>query len=429
MKRLLLFLMFSAVALQANAQYTLDGCQEMAREHYPLIRQYGIVEKMEEFSISNASRAWIPQLSLSGSATWQSDIVSFPDDMLDMFRTMGLDFEGLHKDQYKFSLNLEQTIWDGGVSRTQKEVAKAEKEVALQNMETELHALKERVTQVYFGILTLDGQLNQIAVVEEILKDNLKVVESMMQGETATKSDADKLKVEIMTNSQQKAKVEGMKKAYVGMLSLMTGERMDESSVFEKPQEVLVPAVGGENFRPELRLLDAKATEIDVRRKSLNNAVMPRFSLFAQGYYGYPGLNMFEDMVSYRWSPYLIAGIRFQWNISAFYTKRNSMRKLDLSRQQIDIQKETFLYNSRIEQTRLSMEIDRMAEIMRTDEEIIELRSGIRQASEIRLRNGTITVNELLKDISSETSAEIDRNLHELEYLKNIYELKNAVNN
>lgn len=429
MRRLFTFFLFAAVAVQAHAQFTLDGCQAMARENYPLIRQYGIVEQMEEFSISNASRAWLPQLYVSGSATWQSDIVSFPDNMLGVFQAMGIDFEGLHKDQYKLSLNLEQTIWDGGASRTQKSAAKAEKEVSLYTMETELHALKERVTQVYFGILTLDEQLKQIGVVNEILEDNLKVVESMLQEGTATGSDADKIEAEIMTNSQQRMRIEGMRQAYVSVLSLMTGEKMDQSSSFEKPQAVLVPSAGMENLRPELKLFDARSAAIDVQKKALDNAVMPRFSLFAQGCYGYPGLNMFEDMVSYRWSPYLIAGIRLQWNISAFYTKKNSSRKLDLSRQQIDIQKETFLYNSRIEETQLSAAIDRMAEIMQTDDRIIRLRSGVRQASEAKLRNGTITVNELLKDISGETSAEIDKSLHELEYLKNIYELKNTTNN
>lgn len=429
MKRILLLMAATAAGVCAAAQYTLDSCQRLARENYPLIRQYGIVEQTEEYSLKNASMAYVPQLSLSGQATYQSDVVSFPDAFQEMFRMMtGEEMEGIHPDQYKFMLSLNQTIWDGGHTKSRKEMARAEKEVAVQTAETEMHALRGRVNQIYFGILMLTAQLEQNSLVQSTLENNRNTVAAYVANGTAMESDLNHIRAELMANSQRRAQVESSQKAYRMMLSLMTGVDMGEGATFAKPEvpreETMMPT--GVR-RPELDLFNAQTAQLEAQRRALNAAVTPKLGLFAQGWYGNPGLDMFADMMEYKWGFNGIAGVQLSWDISGFYTLRGNRRKIDLAMEQVDVQRDIFLYNNRLQQSQLSGAIERMEKVMKDDDEIIALRESIRKVSEAKLANGTMSVSDLLNDIANESQARMAKSLHELEWLKNIYEMKETV--
>ena len=160
MKKLVILLTVLSSWMYVSAEeYTLDGIQQLARANYPAIRQFELIDRIADFSLANTSSAWAPQISLSGQATYQSDVVSFPESMTDVFSMLGVDISGLHKDQYKLALNIEQTLWDGGYTKSRKEAVLAEKEVSSKSVEVELYALADKVNQLYFGILVLDEQL------------------------------------------------------------------------------------------------------------------------------------------------------------------------------------------------------------------------------------------------------------------------------
>lgn len=416
----------SGVAAGANS-YTLESIQSFARANYPAIRQFELIDKIADFSLANASSAWAPQISLSGQATYQSDVVSFPESMTDVFSMLGVDISGLHKDQYKLALNIEQTLWDGGYTKSRKEAVLAEKEVSSKSLEVELYALVDKVNQLYFGILVLNEQLRLNDLTAGILEDNRKIIRSYIDNGLAKPSDLAKVDAELIANSQQRTRICSSRKAYIQVLSVMTGMELSEEDTFVRPEPVLYSDSPQSN-RPELQLYDAMALSIEADRTAVKSMLMPRFSLFAQSLYGYPGLNMFEDMMEYRWRPNFYVGVRFQWNISAFYTKRNTERRLDASVRQVELQRETFLYGKRIEQIRLNADIEQMREILEDDDRLINIRTSIREASESQLQNGTLLISDLLKDINDEHKARIDKSIHELEYLKKLYEMKYTLN-
>lgn len=430
MRRFVAVILTSLAGLCATAEeYTLDSIQNMARANYPAIRLFGIAEQIEEFTVANAASAWIPQISLSGTASWQSDVVSFPESMTDIFSALGVDITGLRKDQYKVVLNIEQMLWDGGYTKAQKESAMAEKDVSVQSAEAELYALRDRINQLYFGILVLNEQLRLNDLVTGILEDNCNTVRAYIANGVAKAPDLAKIEAELVSNSQQRTRLQSSRKAYMQVLSIMTGRELDAGDTFVKPEAVLYTEDETVVNRPELRLYDARIASVEAQRAALRSTLMPRFSLFAQGLYGYPGLNMFEDMMQYKWSPNVYVGFRFQWNISSFYTHKNTGRKLDASVQQIGLQRETFLYNTRLQQAQISTDIEQMRDILRDDDRLIQLRSSIREASEAQLRNGIILISDLLRDINDEHKANIDKALHEIEYLKKLYEMKYTLNN
>ena len=428
MKKLVILLTVLSSWMYASAEeYTLDGIQQLARGNYPAIRQFELIDRIADFSLANASSAWAPQISLSGQATYQSDVVSFPESMTDVFSILGVDISGLHKDQYKLALNIEQILWDGGYTKSRKEAVLAEKEVSSKSVEVELYAMADKVNQLYFGILVLDEQLRLNDLASGILEDNRKIIRSYIDNGLAKPSDLAKVDAELIANSQQRTRICCSRKAYIQVLSVMTGRELSEEDTFVRPEPVLYSDSSQSN-RPELQLYDAMALSIEADRTAVKSTLMPRFSLFAQGLYGYPGLNMFEDMMEYRWRPNFYVGVRFQWNISAFYTKRNTERRLDASVRQVELQRETFLYGNRIEQVRLNADIEQMREILEDDDRLINIRTSIREASESQLQNGTLLISDLLKDINDEHKARIDKSIHELEYLKKLYEMKYTLN-
>ena len=408
-------------------EYTLNGIQQLARANYPAIRQFELIDRIADFSLADASSAWVPQISLSGQATYQSDVVSFPESMTDVFSMLGVDISGLHKDQYKLALNIEQILWDGGYTKSRKEAVLAEKEVSSKSLEVELYALADKVNQLYFGILVLDEQLRLNDLTAGILEDNRKIIRSYIDNGLAGPSDLAKVEAEIIANSQQRTRICCSRKAYIQVLSVMTGRELSEEDTFVRPEPVLYSDSPQSN-RPELQLYEAMAASIEAGRTAVKSTLMPRFSLFAQGLYGYPGLNMFEDMMEYRWRPNFYVGVRFQWNISAFYTKRNTESRLDASVRQVELQRETFLYGNRLEQVRLNADIEQMREILEDDDRLINIRTSIREASESQLRNGTLLISDLLRDINDEHRARIDKSIHELEYLKKLYEMRYTLN-
>ncbi|MBO8445831.1 MAG: TolC family protein [Bacteroidetes bacterium] len=415
----------AAVSLQLPA-ITLDECYRMVRENYPLVKQYELTDKMSRYSFENAAMGYVPQISLAAQATYQSDVTAFPDSFNDLLAIAGVDMEGLSKDQYKVQLNISQTIWDGGYSKAQREAVKAQQEVSKLTLDKDMEALKTRINQMYFGILVMESNLRTNLYMDTLMTANMKSVESAVRNGAALQSDIDNIKVELLTLRQQRQQLENTVRTYKDMLAIMIGRKIEDSEVFEIPEVMLVDPK--QNLRTELMLFDAQIREIETQKKMLNVAVMPKFALFAQGWYGKPGLNIFDDMVYNRMSWNGMAGITLQWDISGFYTRKNDMRKINLSQKSVELQRDVFKWNTDIQQTQIQKEIDRMYDLKASDDEIVRLRESVRKASESKYRNGVITVNDLLRDIINENNAMVERSRHELELLKNIYDLKVVLN-
>jgi outer membrane protein TolC len=320
MKRLFFIIAGVACCLSAQGQFTLEDCQELARENYPLIKQHGLIEQTTDYSVANAMKAYLPQVSFSAQASYQSDVAAFPQQMLNMYEQIGLNMKGLNKDQYRAALEVNQTVWDGGLTRARVESLKAESNVSAQSIETELYNVRERINRLYFGILILDEQLRQNKVLQELLQSNYRTVDACVKNGIATPGDLHAIKAEQLTVSQQYIQVESVAIAYRNMLSVMIGREIDESATFKKPVAMLSHGglVNQLNNRPEWRLFEAQTEQFEAQKRSVIASTMPRLGLFAQGFYGNPGLNLFKDMTEGRWTWNYIAGIRLQWNFGNF---------------------------------------------------------------------------------------------------------------
>ncbi len=421
MKRLF-FIISVCMALAATAQ-TLEECQQAAERNYPLIAQHDLIARTTDLNVANIQKGWLPQVTATAQATYQNAVAAWPDEMKGLMQQMGVDMKGLARDQYRVGLDVQQTVFDGGSINAQKRVARQHGAVQQAQLDVDLYHVRQRVNEMYFGLLLLDDQIKLNQDLQDQLASSEKKLSSMVKHGTAAQCDLNNVTAERLNVAQQMTTLESQRRVLMAMLGTFCGIEVNEVT---KP--ALVQAAQGNN-RPELALVDSQLRLADAQEKALDTALLPRLGVFAQGYYGYPGYNMFKDMMGRDWSWNGMVGARLTWNIGALYTRHNDKTKIQLQREMAQSQRETFLFNNRLEQMQQDETIARYRQLMGQDEEIIALRQQVRKAAESKLSHGIIDVNDLLRDINSENAARVQRSIHEIELLKAVYDLKFTTNN
>ncbi len=415
------------IPLSVMAQLSIDECLRLAQENYPLLKQYRLIEESTEFTVRNINKGYLPQLTFVGQASYQSDVTTMPESMTKMLGQGGMTVKGLDKDQYRFALDLNQTIWDGGTMAAQKRAARAQGEAQSAQTDVSMHEVRGRVNELFFGILLVEDKIALNEDLQTLLSSNCEKLQNMHKNGIAMQADVAAVKAEYLKARQQHTELLSMKESFQQMLALFIGRQKDEIVNLQKPTAAMPTSL--ESNRPELRLFEAQLKQNNAQRKLLNSGVRPRLSLYATGFYGYPGYDMFSDMFSHDFSWNGMVGVRMTWNLGKFYTLRDERRKLDTARGSIETARETFLFNNRLQSTQNKSDINRYRKLMEEDEEIIALRTSVRQSAETKLEHGIIDVNNLLQEITRENQAKSDMSSHEIEMLKHIYELKHTVNN
>ncbi|MBR2193375.1 MAG: TolC family protein [Bacteroidaceae bacterium] len=422
MKRFVSFLLtvFGFWTIQAQ---TLDECQQAAERNYPLIKRMDLIRQTTDLNVGNIQKGWLPQLSVMAQSTYQSDVTAFPDQMQTLYKQMGISMERLRKDQYRVGIDVQQLVFDGGAIRNQKEMARLQGVVESAQNEVSMYSVRQRVNEMYFALLLLDEQILLNKDLQALLNGNEKKLASLYKKGTAAEVDYLNVKAERLNVEQQMTSLQSQRQTVARMLSVFCGIEVKK---LVKPEVV---GTSAENNRPELRLIDSQIRLANAQEKALHSALLPRLGVFASGFYGYPGYNMFEDMMHRKWSLNGMVGARLTWNIGAFYTHKSDKAKLKLMRQSAENSREVFLFNNNLEQIRQDENISRYRKLMAEDEEIISIRSSIRKAAESKLAHGIIDVNDLVREINAENATRVQRSVHEIEMLKEIYNQKYTKNN
>ncbi|MPR35182.1 transporter [Cytophagaceae bacterium SJW1-29] len=383
---------------------TLEGCYTLVRQNYPMVKQRALIEKMRDFTVSNAAKGTLPQLSVGGQATYQSAVTRIPIEV------PGLDIPTLSKDQYKIFGEISQSLTDGPVVSQQKELARVSAAAETQKVEVELYKLRERVNQLFFGILLLEAQIKQTELLENDIRVGLNKTEAAIANGTALKSNADILNAELLKTEQRRIELRANRQGYADMLALLINQPVEESTVLETPP---VPGLSPDINRPELGLYEVQQKSFEVQNRLLSARLNPRLSLFVQGGYGRPALNLLSNTFDF----YALGGVRLNWNLNAFYTLKNDRELLTINRSTVDLQRETFLFNTRISLKQQGSEINKYQALIDTDNRIIALRDQVKTTANTQLEFGTLTVNDYLTYLNAEDQARQNLLLHQIQLL------------
>ncbi len=321
---------------------------------------------------------------------------------------------------YKISLDIVQPIWDGGKIEAEKENIKAQSKSEESSLEVQLYNLKYRVNQLFFSILLLDEQLKQNDLYNQDLERTYNMIKQSVKNGVANSSDLDAVALEQVKTKQNKAKIEAVKESYINALEMLTGTNINNGLIKPEYTEINDYTVK----RPELTYFSDKINLLETSKKNINVSYMPTFDLFFSAGYGRPGLDMLDD----NFQPYYIAGIKMDWTIAGFYTGERNKKIIELNKKTLELEKQTFLFNTNIDIQNQQAKIKQIKDTMSYDDEIVKLRTNIKTSSEIKMKRGTITVNDYMREVTAENLAKQGKILHEIELLQAVYEMKNIIN-
>jgi len=412
MKRLILFLGICLLIFPLKSQQiSLAECHEMARTNFPLIRQQGLIIETANTSASALLSQYFPQIQVVGQASYQSDVTKIPISIPNM------TIPEMEKDQYKVYAEASQVLYDAGVTGLQRKSIQANAKVEQQKVEVEMYKILDRVNQTYFAVLLMDEQLKQNELLQNDLQTALEKVKVMVKNGVSLATNQQNLVAELLNVNQYKTEILTNRQSLVKVLDLLTGKELSDQTVFVRPPSVASSAV---NQRPELSLIDYQIGNLQLQHKQLTAQNLPKLNLFFQGGYGKPALNMFSN----KFEPYYVMGAKLNWQFSKLYTLAKDRANLETQRKNLNLQKDIFNLNNEISQTQQTGEILKLRQMLNSDDEIITLRSKIKQTSATQLENGVITSPDFIREANAEYQARQKKAIHEMQLLLAEYNLQ-----
>ena len=419
MKRIsILFLVVWAFSFSIEASVTLQQCRDSARENYPLVSQYDLIQTTKECNVHNASLAWLPRLEIGGSGAWLSNTTD-AEDLGEILGQLGdmIDLTGKKEQpwQYKVNATLAQPIWDGGASALGKKMAQANADKDKAELEVSFYNLQRQVDEVYFSILLLEERLKQSQGRMQVLESNLAKMRSIFdEGEVST-MDIKSMEAEVKEARQQIKLIENNILSARLALSLLTSMDLRETELITPTEPKAIPT------RPEYALIESNQQLLELKMKKLNVDLSPKIGFIADAYYGYPGRNLFKGLADYNPSFNAVLGIQMKFNLDPLYTRKNDKAVIANQLRELELQRDLLNFKTRLTNTGVNQEILFLRQTLEDDAEILQLRTDVRVAAEERMESGVIDASDLLQKINDEAHASLQKSIHRIELLQALY--------
>ena len=406
--------MLCATGVVNAQQLTLQECYQLARAHYPAIKKMGLIARINEYELENADKKFLPQLTFSGQATYQSEVVDYATLLGEAPLPGAFTPPVLSRDQYRIQGEISQLLYDGGTTSGQKELANVNAALQQQRLGTDLYTLNDRINSIYFAVLLMDAQLRQNGLNKASIETQLQKTEAALENGVAFRSSVDELKAEIVNIEMAATEYRANRKGYLKMLSLLIGRELTEAQQLAIPQTGVVAATIN---RPELKVFNLQQSVYQTRQKELASGYLPQVNAFFQGAYGKPTLNILEN----KFGPWYIAGIRFNWALGSLYTLSNKKSALLLSQQNVAANRDTFLLNTELALAQQDENVRKYEALIKQDETAIALRSAVTKSAEAQLNNGVITMHEYIQKVNAEHLARQQKIVHGIQLLQAQY--------
>ena len=394
-KLLFIALLIPVHLLMAQEAVTLEQCQNWARENHPALKQLDLYQQILDLKNENNATSFLPQVNLNGQATYQSAVtkigLSLPN----------IKIPTVDKDQYKFYLDFKQTIWDGGLSKAKELINNAETAGNQQQTEVELYQVKEKVNQFFFTSFLIQENLKILEKKTETLSERRKILESAVNNGMILSSELDQLLAELIKTEQMIIELKSNKETVLYALSILTGKTTEQLNNLKLPEELAVADLSLK--RPELDLFSKQNELLTANSEILQKQRNPKLFGFGQAGYGKPGLNMLNN----QFDTYYLVGLGFSWNVLDWKTTSRQKQMIKLQQDIVQTKQESFIRNIDMATDQQTKQLNQIAELLKTDQELIAIRERITKTSASKLENGTITMADYIQDLNAETTARL----------------------
>jgi len=410
MKRIILVFLTIFISHVYAQVPDINFCYQKAIENYPMYKQKDILNNINELKVKSINTNYLPQVNINGQATYQSDVTTIP------IKIPGINIPELSKDMYKATLDVNQLIYDGGTVKYQRTIDELGVQSDKQNVETELYKLKERINQLYFGVLVYQKNIELLEISKQTIKSKLKEIESGIRNGTINEVNADKLNAEIINLDQNIIELNKTKQATIKMLGELISVKIADNTMLSIPVSLAVNE--SENVRPELKVFDITKERLLASKSLLSSKLYPKLYGFGEVGYGRPGLNMLNN----DFQSFYIIGAKLSWNLWNWNQTKTDKKIIDLQADIISLNKDTYSKNITINKQKDLAEIEKFDELLIKDQELITLRTKIAKTTSSQFDNGTITSSDYLNEVNAETQAKINYEMHKIQLIKAKYD-------
>ncbi|HKJ42629.1 MAG TPA: TolC family protein [Sunxiuqinia sp.] len=401
-KRLLFILLLPAQLVLAQEPVHLSDCQQWAREQHPLLKQKELYRKMSELKLENNKTNYLPNLNLNARATYQSAVTSVDVPI------PNVNIPSVSKDQYKMYVDVKQNIWDGGLTKANEILEKAQDAANEQGVEVELYKVREQVNSLFFTSFFIQQNLDILGKKQETLEARKKQMQSGVDHGVILQSDLDQILAELVKVDQQKIELQSNRETVLSALAIFTGKQPGDlqNLVIDNQDQLLDNQLN----RPELGLFQKQADALMASSNLIQKKRNPKLFGFGQAGYGRPALNMLND----NFDTYYLVGVGFKWNIFDWKNTKRDQEIIQMKQQMINTQQQQFERSINIALDRQKHKIGELENILKSDQNLIELQLRIARSAESKLDNGTITTSDYIKDVNAEAAARIILQTHKI---------------
>ena len=395
-------LLLSTIGFAQKETLTLDSCIQMAKRNYPLIKQNNLITENEKNQLNCDTKNWLPKLSFISKATYQSEVISF----------MGTSFPN---DSYITALDLEQSVFEGGLNHQQKLLDKLNGESELQKNQVELYKLIDRINQLYSSVLLTRENIKTLSVYKEDITGKKGILSSSVKNGLSLQSNLDELEAEELKTEQSITEARDNMMALYQSLGMFINKTITDSTALST-QPILRTSAGEEINRPELKLFDTQKAMLDAKHKVNNRLALPHLTVSAEGAYGRPGPNFLNQDLRF----FGQAAVNLKWNIGTLYTLNNEKQMITIGKKMVDVQKEVFVFNTKTTMNTQVAQLNSLKDMIDKDKLIIEKRHNITKTFSSQLENGSVTTTDYLIQLNAEMQAVLSQKVHEIKLMNAI---------
>lgn len=414
MKRYVQIVTFAALSCRLMAgELTLSDCYDKAEQTHPLQKEWKSREQVYDLNRKNLNAKWLPDFNVNASATHLSDVASF-DQILGIL-PIAISTDALPKmpqDQYKATIDISQTLFDGGAVHASRKAEKAALDADLQAIQTEFYKTRDQVNQAYFAVLMLQKKDELAAIYKNEVGERRSALESGVRNGVILPSNVDVLDAEALKIDQQIAELKIQQTRVKKILSELIGEPVADAEfslpAVQMPEDSTIQ-------RPEITLFEKQKALLNANKKIVQSQQIPKAAAFATYGYGQPpGSDFFNE----DFDTYYTVGIGLNWNIFNWNTTKRTRQVLDAQESMVDAREANFKKQIRIALNSSKAEIERLGVLLQSDEKLIALRTKIKQAAASQLNNGTLSSTEFLTEFNAEREARLNYEMHKIQWVQ-----------
>ena len=392
-----ILLLILTISSYAQQKLTIEECYVFAEKNYPIAKQTNFLQQKTSFEIDALNKAKLPKIDINAQATYQSDVIGLPTSLPGV--------EPINKDQYRATLDVNQLLYNGGMINANTKLKEAQMLTQQQLVAVNLYQLKSRINYSYMMILLWQDQRELLLAKQSTIHSKIKEVKSGVKNGAMLPSSVQVLEAELLKLEQALTENTFQRIKELQNLAGLTSTTIKENSVLERPSTTLET----NGVRPEMKFFELQQDQIEASKNIISKSNLPKLNAFGQAGYGNPGLNMLNNS----FDDFYMVGLKLNWNVFDWNKSKSEKQALDIAKEIVTTEKETFETNNQMQLNELKSEISKLETIIKTDSQIILLRDKVVQSSDSQMRNGVITTSEYVTELNQLFDAKTNQKVHQ----------------